>query len=138
MFSLAQASVSLRPLPPIPMQAMFNLLFRFWPRKSVGTPNASAPATSEVDFKKSRRLVREGKSRSAEFNRGNSACATEYNGRGGGMAGATLQEALLERPATCSNWWSAPFGSSGTSQERNHNQCVQGFLERLQRTSKQA
>ena len=50
-------SVSLWPLPPIPMQAMFNLLFKFWPRSSVGTPNASAPAAKEVVSMKARRLI---------------------------------------------------------------------------------
>jgi hypothetical protein len=70
MFSLAQASESLRPLPPIPMQAMFNLLFRFWPRKSVGTPNARAPAAREVAFIKSRRLTPEGVMDSGEFDIG--------------------------------------------------------------------
>src|ERR1700685_3247803 len=71
MFSPAQASVSLRPLPPIPMQAMFNLLFRFWPRKSVGTPNASALAASEVVLIKSRRLTGEDEKDSGDFLRVN-------------------------------------------------------------------
>src|SRR5580658_926000 len=71
MFSLAQASVSLRPFPPIaPTQAMFNLLFRFWPRKSVGTPNASAPAAREEVFIKSRRLTPGDETDSGEFKRG--------------------------------------------------------------------
>src|SRR5882724_8241047 len=57
MFSPAQASVSLGPLLPVaPMDAMFNLLFRFLARNSVGTPNASAPAASEVVLTKSRRF----------------------------------------------------------------------------------
>ena len=60
--------MSLRPLPPIaPMQAMFNLLFRFWPRKSVGTPNASAPAAREVVFIKSRRSITQSEVVSADF-----------------------------------------------------------------------
>src|SRR5882724_5660509 len=59
MFSSAQASVSLRPLPPIPMQAMFNLLLRFCPRKSAGTPNASAPTARELVLINSRRSIRE-------------------------------------------------------------------------------
>jgi hypothetical protein len=50
------------------MQAMFNLLFRFWPRKSVGTPNASAPAAREVVFIKSRRFTPEDETDSGEFN----------------------------------------------------------------------
>jgi hypothetical protein len=53
------------------MQAMFNLLFRFWPRNSVGTPNASAPAAREVVFINSRRLAREGAMDCEEFNRDN-------------------------------------------------------------------
>jgi hypothetical protein len=35
---------------------MFNLLFRFWPRKSSGTPNVMAPVASEAVFKKLRRF----------------------------------------------------------------------------------
>src|SRR5580698_9712713 len=58
MFSPAQASVSPRPLPPIPTQAMFNLLLRFWPRKSAGTPNANAPAARELVLINSRRPTR--------------------------------------------------------------------------------
>jgi hypothetical protein len=49
---------------------MFNLLFRFWPRKSVGTPNASAPAAREVVLRKSRRSKREVETNSTEFNWG--------------------------------------------------------------------
>src|SRR5579863_4974913 len=60
MVSPAQASVSLRPLPPIPTQAMFNLLLRFCPRKSAGTPKASAPAARELVLMNSRRSIREG------------------------------------------------------------------------------
>src|SRR4051794_28842680 len=58
MFSPAQASVSLRPFPPIPMQAMFNLLLRFCPRTNAGTPNASAPAARELVLIKLRRSTR--------------------------------------------------------------------------------
>src|ERR1700679_3214379 len=102
MFSLAQASVSLMTLQTIPMLAMFNLLCRCWPRKSVGTPNASAPAAREVVFRKSRRLVREGKRGAGEFNRGNFFALfripNKNAGRGGGTAGAMRFEAILEWP----------------------------------------
>src|SRR5580704_11464643 len=67
MFSPAQASVSLRPLPPIPTQALFNLLLRFWPRNSAGTPNASAPAARELVLMNSRRSIRESKAVSGAF-----------------------------------------------------------------------
>jgi hypothetical protein len=50
------------------MEAMFNLLFRFWPRKSVGTPNASAPAAREVVLMKSRRLTRGNETSSGDLN----------------------------------------------------------------------
>src|SRR5882757_5067037 len=82
MFSSAQASVSLRPLPPIPMQAMFSLLLRFCPRKSVGTPNASIPAVRELVLMNSRRLIRVSKVVSGVFNVSTfgmvSTHATEY------------------------------------------------------------
>src|SRR3984957_3971862 len=71
MFSPAQASVSLRPLPPIPMQAMFNLLLRFCPRKSAGTPNASAQAARELVLINSRRSIRESKVVSGAFSESN-------------------------------------------------------------------
>ena len=74
MFSpaLAQASVSPRPLPPMaPTEAMFNLLFRFWPRKSAGTPKASAPAARAVVLMKSRRSRREDGTGSGEVIRNN-------------------------------------------------------------------
>src|SRR5580704_5758061 len=67
MFSSAQASVSLRPLPPIPMQAMFNLLLRFCPRKSAGTPNASPPAARQPVLINPRRSIRESEVFSADF-----------------------------------------------------------------------
>src|ERR1035438_6602568 len=92
MFSPAQASVSLRPLPPIPMQPMFNLLFRFWPRKSVGTPNASAPAASEVVLIKSRRLTGKDETDTGDFLRGNffvrfhMRTSIQQSGVGGGTA----------------------------------------------------
>src|ERR1700710_1691441 len=71
MFSLAQASVSLRPFPPIPMQAMFNLLLRFCPRKSVGTPSARVPAAKELVLINSRRSTRESAAVSRTFREGN-------------------------------------------------------------------
>src|SRR5215469_11970987 len=67
MFSPAQASVSLRPLPPIPTQAMFSLLLRFCPRKSVGTPKANAPAAREPVLMNSRRPMEESKEDSGIF-----------------------------------------------------------------------
>src|ERR1700749_4892066 len=67
MFSSAQASVSLRPLPPIPTQAMFNLLLRFCARKSAGTPKARAPAARELVLMNSRRSIGEGEVVSGDF-----------------------------------------------------------------------
>src|SRR5215472_18004331 len=67
MFSPAQASVSLRPLPPIPTQATFNLLLRFCARKSAGTPNATAPAARELVLMNSRRSIGEGERPSEDF-----------------------------------------------------------------------
>jgi len=65
---------------------MFNLLFRFWPRKSVGTPNASAPTAREVVLIKSRRLTPADETDSRELNRGiflaDCAFATGSTGRG--------------------------------------------------------
>src|SRR5215475_5065870 len=71
MFSLAQASVSLLPFPPIPMQAMFNLLLRFCPRKSAGKPNATAPVARELVLINSRRSTRESSAVSGNFREGN-------------------------------------------------------------------
>jgi|HubBroStandDraft_6_1064221.scaffolds.fasta_scaffold20435_3 hypothetical protein len=87
MFSPAQALYRSGLCHPIaPMEAMFNLLFRFWPRKSVGTPNASAPTAREVVLIKSRRLTPADETDSRELNRGiflaDCAFATGSTGRG--------------------------------------------------------
>src|SRR5580693_5493065 len=88
MFSPAQASVSLLPLPPIPTQAMFNLLLRFCPRKSAGTPNASAPAARELVLRNSRRSIVESKVVSGAF----SECIfwDDFNTQQHTLAGAPL------------------------------------------------
>src|SRR6476469_8635276 len=86
MFSPAQASVSLRPFPPSPMQATFNLLLRFFPRKSAGAPNARAPAARELVLIKSRRSTRESSAGSGVFREGNFSVGfdtgTEYTRQG--------------------------------------------------------
>ncbi|MGA2535297.1 MAG: hypothetical protein ABSF53_04730 [Terracidiphilus sp.] len=46
---------------------MFNLLLRFCPRKSAGTPKASAPAARELDLMNLRRSIRESKVVSGDF-----------------------------------------------------------------------
>src|SRR5258708_40242030 len=57
-FSPLQQSVSLAPLPPAPMTAMFNLLFKFCARSKVGTPKTTAPEASVAVLRKLRRWHR--------------------------------------------------------------------------------
>src|SRR5215475_1207836 len=72
------------------MQAMFNLLLRFCPRKSAGKPNATAPAARELVLINSRRSTRESTAVSGAFKEGNFGLDTrsEYT--------AQLPTSLLE------------------------------------------